>query len=228
MTALVTGLLAMSVGAVVGVGTHRLNQRLGRGEEEATVPPLPGEPFWAPVLDAAALGFLFFRYGVSPRSLAAALLLVVLVQVFVFDTRHRLILNKVMYPSIVVALLTCPINPLLQADNGFGKLDSALLGAVVGGGIFFVLVIFSRGGVGLGDAKLTFLLGAALGFLPIPTSPIIWALIYGIIVGGVAAAFLLVSRVRGMRDFIPYGPFLCLGGAAAVLLPCGLLGPASC
>jgi hypothetical protein len=31
-----------------------------------------------------------------------------------------------------------------------------------------------------------------------------------------------------MRDFIPYGPFLCLGGAAAVLLPCGLLGPASC
>jgi len=121
VTALVTGLLAMSVGAVVGVGTHRLNQRLGRGEEEATVSPLPGEPFWAPVLDAAALGFLFFRYGVSPRSLAAALLLVVLVQVFVFDTRHRLILNKVMYPSIVVALLTCPINPLLQARQRLWK-----------------------------------------------------------------------------------------------------------
>lgn len=228
MTALVTGLLAALVGAVVGVGTHTLNQRLGLGEEDATEPPLPGEPFWAPVLDAAALGFLFFRFGVSPRSLAAALLLVVLVLVFVFDARHRLILNKVIYPSIVVALLTSPINPLLQADNGLGKVDSAVLGAVVGGGIFFLFVIISRGGVGLGDAKLTFFLGAVLGFLPIQGSPIIRALIYGIIVGGVAAALLLISRVRRMRDFIPYGPFLCIGGAAAVLLPCGLLGPASC
>jgi prepilin signal peptidase PulO-like enzyme (type II secretory pathway) len=228
VTALVTGLLAALVGAVVGVGTHTLNQRLGLGEEDATEPPLPGEPFWAPVLDAAALGFLFFRFGVSPRSLAAALLLVVLVLVFVFDARHRLILNKVIYPSIVVALLTSPINPLLQADNGLGKVDSAVLGAVVGGGIFFLFVIISRGGVGLGDAKLTFFLGAVLGFLPIQGSPIIRALIYGIIVGGVAAALLLISRVRRMRDFIPYGPFLCIGGAAAVLLPCGLLGPASC
>jgi prepilin signal peptidase PulO-like enzyme (type II secretory pathway) len=228
VTAFVTGLVAALVGAAVGIGTHGLNQRLGRGEGEATEPPLPGEPFWAPLLDAAALGFLFFRFGVNPRSIAAALLLVVLVQVFVFDARHRLILNKVIYPSIALALLTSPVNPLLQGDDGLGKLDSALLGAALGGGIFFVFVIISRGGVGLGDAKLTFLLGATLGFLPIPTSPIIRALIYGIIVGGGAAAFLLISRVRGMRDFIPYGPFLCLGGAAAVLLPCGLLGPASC
>ncbi len=228
MTAVLTGLVAALVGAAVGIGTHGLNQRLARGEEEATEPPLLGERFWAPVLDAAALGFLFFRFGVNQRSLAAALLLVVLVQVFVFDARHRLILNKVIYPSMALALLTSPVNPLLQGDNGLGKLDSAVLGAALGGGIFFVFVIISRGGVGLGDAKLTFLLGAALGFLPILTSPIIRALIYGSIVGGVAAAFLLISRVRGMRDFIPYGPFLCLGGAAAVLLPCGLLGPANC
>lgn len=228
MSPVITGLLAALAGVVVGIGTHQLNQLLCRGEEDATEPPLPGEPFWAPVLDAAALGFLFFRFGVSPRSLAAALLLVVLVLVFVFDARHRLILNKVIYPSIVVALLTSPINPLLQADNGLGKVDSAVLGAVVGGGIFFLFVIISRGGVGLGDAKLTFFLGAVLGFLPIQGSPIIRALIYGIIVGGVAAALLLISRVRRMRDFIPYGPFLCLGGAAAVLLPCGLLGPVSC
>jgi prepilin signal peptidase PulO-like enzyme (type II secretory pathway) len=189
---------------------------------------LPAEPLWAPVLDAAALGFLFYRFGISPRSLAAALVLLVLVQVFVFDARHRLILNKVIYPAIVLALLTAPVNPLVMGDNRLGKLYSALLGAAIGGGVFFLFVIISRGGVGLGDAKLTFFLGAALGLLPIPTSPIIRALIYGVIIGGVVAALLLISRVRSMRDFIPYGPFLCLGGAAALLLPCGLLGPATC
>jgi leader peptidase (prepilin peptidase)/N-methyltransferase len=152
----------------------------------------------------------------------------VLVQVFVFDARHRLILNKVIYPAIALALLTSPVNPLVFGDYWLGKLNSSLLGAAIAGGVFFVFVIISRGGVGLGDAKLTFFLGASLGLLPVPTSPIIRALIYGVVIGGVAAALLLISRVRSMRDFIPYGPFLCLGGAAAMLLPCGLLGPATC
>ena len=228
MSALITALLAALAGVIAGIGTHGLNQRFGRDEEEATEPPLPGEPLWAPVLDATALGFLFYRFGVSPRSFVAALVLLVLVQVFVFDARHRLILNKVIYPAIVLALLTASVNPLVVGDNWLGKLNSALLGAAIGGGLFFTFVIISRGGVGLGDAKLTFFLGATLGLLPIQTSPIIRALIYGVIIGGVVAALLLISRVRSMRDFIPYGPFLCLGGAAAMLLPCGLLGPATC
>ncbi len=122
------------------------------------------------------------------RSLAAAVFLVVLVQVFVFDARHRLILNRVMYPAMVVALLASPVSPLLQGETGLGKIDSAVLGAVAGGGIFLVFVLVSRGGIGLGDAKLTFFMGAVLGMLPIAASPIIKALIYGIVIGGVIAA----------------------------------------
>ncbi|MFN2462534.1 MAG: hypothetical protein ABR573_01360 [Candidatus Dormibacteria bacterium] len=39
---------------------------------------------------------------------------------------------------------------------------------------------------------------------------------------------LLVTRVRSMTDFIPYGPFLCAGGLFALLFPCGLFGPTTC
>ncbi len=221
-------LLASATGAAVGAGTHRLNQVWARGEEEATEPPLPVEQLWAPALDALALGFLFWRFGLTSRSLTAAVFMVVLVQVFVFDARHRLILNRVMYPAMAIALLASPVSPLLQAENWLGKIDSAALGAVAGGGIFLVFVLISRGGIGLGDAKLTFFMGAVLGMLPIATSPVIKALIYGIVIGGVIAALLLISRLRGLRDFIPYGPYLCIGGAAAVLFPCGLFGPTSC
>jgi prepilin signal peptidase PulO-like enzyme (type II secretory pathway) len=228
VSGLLLALLAAAGGAVIGTVTHQLNQVWARGEEEATEPPLPVEPVWAPALDAVALGFLFWRFGLNPRSLAAAVFMVVLVQVFVFDARHRLILNRVMYPAMVVALLASPLSPLLQGETGLGKIDSAVLGAVVGGGIFLVFVLVSRGGIGLGDAKLTFFMGAVLGMLPIATSPIIKALIYGIVIGGVIAALLLISRLRGMRDFIPYGPYLCIGGAAAVLFPCGLFGPTTC
>jgi leader peptidase (prepilin peptidase)/N-methyltransferase len=150
----------------------------------------------------------------------AGIVLVVLVQVFVFDARHRLILNKVMYPAIALGLLASPINPLiLGTSNALGNVDSAVLGAVVGGGLFLALVVLSGGGVGLGDAKLTFFLGAILGFLPLYNPPIVRALIFGVVCGGVIAGLLLLTRVRGMRDFIPYGPFLCVGGAVVILFP---------
>jgi leader peptidase (prepilin peptidase)/N-methyltransferase len=214
------GLLAALVGLGVGVATHRLNQVLARGEEDATEPPLRGERFWAPVLDAVALGLAVYRYGLTAKALVAGFVLLVLVQVFVFDARHRLILNKVMYPAIALALLISPINPLiLGSSNWLGSVDSAALGALVGGGLFLALVLLSGGGVGLGDAKLTFFLGAVLGMLPLYSPPIVRALIFGVVFGGVSATILLVTRIRGMRDFIPYGPFLCVGGAIAVLFP---------
>jgi leader peptidase (prepilin peptidase)/N-methyltransferase len=214
------GLAAALGGAILGFATHRLNQVLARGEEDATEPPVPGELLWAPALDAVALGLAAYRFGLTTRALGAAIVLLVLVQVFVFDARHRLILNKVMYPAIALALLFSPINPLiLGSTNALGSFDSAILGALVGGGLFLALVLISGGGVGLGDAKLTFFLGAVLGFLPLYNPPIVRALIFGVVSAGVVAVVLLVSRVRGMKDFIPYGPFLCIGGAIAILFP---------
>jgi leader peptidase (prepilin peptidase)/N-methyltransferase len=214
------GVLAALGGAILGFGTHRLNQLLMRGEEDATEPPLPAELLWAPLLDALALGLAAYRFGLTTRALFAGIVLLVLVQVFVFDARHRLILNKVMYPAIALALLASPISPLIVGStNALGSFDSAILGAVVGGGLFLALVLLSGGGVGLGDAKLTFFLGAVVGFLPLYNSPIVRALIFGVVCAGVIAAILLITRVRGMRDFIPYGPFLCIGGAVAILFP---------
>jgi prepilin signal peptidase PulO-like enzyme (type II secretory pathway) len=214
------GVLAAVAGAIIGFATHWLNQVLARGEEEATEPPLPGELLWAPVLNAVALGLAAYRFGLTTKLLVAGIVLLVLVQVFVFDARHRLILNKVMYPAIALALLFSPINPLiLGSTNALGSFDSAILGGLVGGGLFLALVLISGGGVGLGDAKLTFFLGAVLGLLPLYSPPIVRALIFGVVCAGVIAGILLITRVRGMRDFIPYGPFLCIGGAVAILFP---------
>jgi prepilin signal peptidase PulO-like enzyme (type II secretory pathway) len=214
-------LLALVGGAAAGVVTHRLNVILTDGEVDATEPALPLEWLWAPVLDAVLLAGLFLRDGVSPRTLTGAALVLVLVQVLVFDARHRLILNRVIYPAILAALLLAPVSPLL-AGTWSGRWLSAFLGALLGGGLFYVLVVVSNGGVGLGDAKLTLFIGAALGLLQ-PHEPTIRALIYGIILGGVVAVLLLVTRIRSLKDYIPYGPFLCLGAVAAVVFPCGPL-----
>lgn len=215
------------LGLVVGYGTHLLNQRLGSAEEEAVEPALPQERLWAPILDGGLLGFTVYRFGATLEALVIGAIVLVLVQVLVFDARHRLILNRVIYPASLLALLLSPVNPLLSGGLGDRVLTS-VVGAFVGGGLFFILVLVSGGGVGLGDAKLAFFMGAVLGFFPLFTSPILRALLYGVLLGGVIAVVLLLSRRRGMRDYIPYGPYLCLGGILVLLFPCGLPGPAVC
>ncbi len=218
---------AVIVGLVAGFGTHLLNQRLGAAEEDATEPALPQERLWAPILDGVLLGYTVYRFGPAIQALVVGVVILVLVQVLVFDARHRLILNRVIYPSIALALLASPISPLLAGSVG-DRVLSAVLGAVIAGGLFFVLVVITGGGVGLGDAKLAFFMGAVLGFFPMFTWPVLRALLYGILLGGVIALVLLATRRRGMRDFIPYGPYLCLGGILVLLFPCGVPGPATC
>jgi leader peptidase (prepilin peptidase) / N-methyltransferase len=63
-------------------------------------------------------------------------------------------------------------------------------------------------GMGMGDVKLAAVIGAVVGF------PLVFtALILGVLVGGVAAALLLVSRRIDRRGTMAYAPYLVVGVA---------------
>jgi len=204
------GLIAAVAGIGAGLLTNRANRWLEAREPDAAEPPLPAEELWAPVLDAVLLGVFFLRFPLDVTTFLEGALIVLLVHITVFDARHRLVLNRVIYPAIVVAFLLVPVSPLLPG-NLTVHLLSAAGGALLAGGTFYLLSLLSRGGIGLGDAKLTFFMGLVLGLFPLPQSPIIRALVYGVGLGGVAAVVLLLTRRRSMKDYIPYGPYLCLG-----------------
>ena len=98
--------------------------------------------------------------------------------------------------------------------------SDVLLGAALGGGTFFaVLVAFRRlrgvDGMGLGDVKLMLLLGALCGPIGLPLVTL---------VGGVSAlvAFLFIAlfspREAPLREMpIPFGPFLSLGAFVQIV-----------
>jgi leader peptidase (prepilin peptidase)/N-methyltransferase len=66
--------------------------------------------------------------------------------------------------------------------------------------------------MGMGDVKLAGMIGLATGF-----PGIVVAVYAAILCGGLAAAFLLVSRRKGRRDPIPFGPFLAWGAVVALI-----------
>ena len=137
-----------------------------------------------------------------------------LILVFFIDLEHNLVLNKVVYPAIPVALLLAPLGPPGWSPDGIGGV-SAYLTALEGGGfallLFLLLFVVSRGGMGAGDVKLSLLLGLMLG-LPLT----IIALPLAFITGGITAVLLVALRRKGMKSTMPFAPFLS-GGALFVL-----------
>jgi leader peptidase (prepilin peptidase)/N-methyltransferase len=116
--------------------------------------------------------------------------------------------NVVTYPGIITAF------GVGMAIDGADRLD-VILGGLVFGGILLIPSILT-GGMGMGDVKLAFFVGLVLGLeLVLP------AMLLMAIGGGLAAVFLLVTKVRGRRDPIPYAPFIA-GGALITMLTQGV------
>jgi leader peptidase (prepilin peptidase) / N-methyltransferase len=128
-----------------------------------------------------------------------------LVAVLVIDFEHRLVLNIMLVPAAACALALSFLPGML------GPL-SALLGGVAGLGLFLLLALVSRGHMGAGDIKLAAVIGLMLGF---PAG--LWALLAGVVLGGLGAIVLLVTRRAGRKSYMAYGPYLSLGALVVLL-----------
>ncbi|MHB8311812.1 MAG: prepilin peptidase [Candidatus Dormibacteria bacterium] len=215
---LLTALLWAVVGALGGLGVGRVSLRLESGIGELG----PGERSgrtWIETWLLPALGLIGFytfamRQGMGPGLLVHSLWILVLIQMLGFDLKHRLILDVVTLPAMVVALVLASFSPDLS-------LWSALFGMLVGGGVLLPLAlvssIFHGGrGFGWGDVKLGMVIGGITGMsLNYGSLYTLWALIAGTMIGGVITVGLLLTRRLSLHDAVPYGPFLILG--------CGLI-----
>jgi leader peptidase (prepilin peptidase) / N-methyltransferase len=155
---------------------------------------------------AVVLAGLAFRYGDSIKLAFAAVYSVLLLAIAYVDIGYRLVLNRLSYPGMVLALAASSLWP------GIGPL-SALLGAIVGLLLFAALQLLGRGAMGTGDTKLALLIGAMRGFPGVFDS-----LLLGVILGGLAAVFAMVVLRRGRKSFIAYAPYLACGAILSFFL----------
>jgi leader peptidase (prepilin peptidase)/N-methyltransferase len=167
-----------------------------------------------PIIEATTgvlFGAAFVCFGATPHLVAAMILLAALVAITVIDLQHQIIPDAITLPGIVAGVLAN------VATRHVSVIDS-VLGIVLGGGVFLVIILVSRGGMGGGDMKLAAMLGAFLGW-----KVALLALFFAVVAGGSLAIVLLASGLRGRKDPVPFGPFLALGGAVGLFAGEGLL-----
>lgn len=146
----------------------------------------------------------FVKFGFSGEALVSAVFGATLVVLSSIDLERRIIPNKIVLPAAAFVLVA---HIALHPGRSL-EWTVASVGAFLG---FLALALVNPAGLGMGDVKLAFLIGAGLGW------KVLAALLIGTFAAGAYGAFLLVARGRsGLKTSFPLGPFLA--GAALVVL----------
>ena len=173
---------------------------------------VPRRLFWVELATGAVFALLSWHYGLNPALGIMAFYACLFIVVFVIDLEHGLILNKVVYPGMVVALLLALLPQPWLTQWIVTGIANAALGGAIGFALFLLIAIVSRGGMGWGDVKLAALIGLATGF------PLVFlSIIMGAILGGIMAVALVIAKKRKRRQTIPFGPFLAVAAMITLL-----------
>jgi prepilin signal peptidase PulO-like enzyme (type II secretory pathway) len=177
-----------------------------------TLPDVEREPGRLPVVVYRALPFLgaalvagcLVEFGATLEGFVEAAFCLALVVVAATDLEYRLIPNRVVGPASVLVLAGMTVAKPSPQWALAGLAAAAFL---------LVFSMVSPQGMGMGDVKLAFLMGAALG------RGVILALVVASLASLIPSIAILVRHGRaGRKVGFPFGPFLAVGSLVALLV----------
>lgn len=167
--------------------------------------------FIAEVSLATLFAIAFYIHGFSIEFILALVFLSLLTSIVVYDLRHTIIPNTLVYPLIVIA----GIFAYLQGD--IATFITAFAMAV----LFGLIWLFSKGrAMGFGDAKLVLALALFVGY-PLAITGFMLSFWIGAVVS--VALLVFYRKGRTMSTEVPFAPYLAIGFLCAYLLQLNLL-----
>lgn len=146
-------------------------------------------------------GWLVFEYFIF--LLFYCFFVSALIVIFVYDLKHFIIPDKVIYPAILMAF-GYQVIKLVWFSGSIARFSNSLVAALLAAGFFMVLVVVSRGKwMGLGDVKMALFMGLVLGW-----PNILAALLIAFVAGAVVGIVLIFAQKKTLKSELPFGPFL--------------------
>jgi prepilin signal peptidase PulO-like enzyme (type II secretory pathway) len=166
---------------------------------------------WVEAGTGLLFGLTLWRYGLSLDLAITLIYSGFFMVIFITDMEHGLILNRVVYPGLALALLVSLLLTFFPLATAFPSIKEAAIGGGIGLGLFLLVVIVSRGGMGLGDVKMAAFIGLVTGY------QVFIALMLAIFIGALVSILLLALKIKKRKESIPFGPFLAVAAVATML-----------
>jgi leader peptidase (prepilin peptidase)/N-methyltransferase len=165
-----------------------------------------------PLVEAATgllTGLIAWHFGFGVTALTAMLFAFGLIALTFIDFDTHLLPDDITLPLMWLGLL-------LNINGTFTDLQSAVIGAMAGylslWSIYWLFkLVTGKEGMGYGDFKLLAAIGAWFGWQLLPA-----VILLSSLVGSAIGIGLIVLARHGRNVPIPFGPYLALGGIAAL------------
>lgn len=162
-------------------------------------------------LTGILIGLISWKFGYSSITLYAWIFTFALIALTFIDFDTQLLPDDITLPLLWLGLL-------FNLNTGFTDIKSAVIGAAAG---YFILwsiywlfkLATGKEGMGYGDFKLLAAIGAWFGWQLLPA-----VILLSSVLGAVIGIGLIVFTKRGREIPMPFGPFLAIGGIAALFL----------
>jgi leader peptidase (prepilin peptidase)/N-methyltransferase len=187
-------------------------------------PALPRHRAGIALTTALAWGSLTWRFGDAAgwAVLPAYLYLgVVGVALAAIDLDVHRLPDVLVLPSVPAVLALLAVASASLGD--WGPLVRAVVAGVALFAGYFLLMVLSPGGGGLGfgDVKLAVVLGMLLGW--VGWGPVLVSVMAAFVLGGLVSVLLLALRRVSRQSFIAFGPAMIAGAWVALVFPVQVL-----
>lgn len=168
--------------------------------------PIGRGTLWIEIVTGSLFAGVGLMFGWSIATLKFMVMATLALAVGVIDFKTGLVPDGVVLPGAALGLI-------FAAIGGWLPLLSSVEGAALGSLLFAVIILFSHGGMGWGDATFGLMLGSFLGF-----RLTIVFLMLAFVIGAVAGIILMVFFRKKGKDAMPFGPAMAAGAYIACLV----------
>jgi len=156
------------------------------------------------------------RYGVSAGGLMIFAFIAVMLTITFIDIDHRIIPNVITLPGIPLFFAAALLVPQVSWQD-------SLIGILVGGGSLLLVskayyLLKKTEGMGGGDIKLLAMIGAFIGW-----EGVVFTIFFASLTGTLAGLAVMLQKRSGLRQKIPFGPFLAIGAITYLFFGPGII-----
>ena len=161
------------------------------------------------IISALLVGITTYKFGFSLNTLTASIFVLALLTLTFIDMDTQLLPDNITLPLLWLGLL-------FNLNGGFTDIQSSIVGAAAGYLILWSIywlfkLTTGKEGMGHGDFKMLAAIGAWFGWTMLPA-----VILLSSIAGSIIGIGLILFAKKGRNTAIPFGPYLALGGIAAL------------
>lgn len=159
-----------------------------------------------------AAEFSAFDYSMV-KSIRYLVLVVALFLIAWIDQKKKRIPNKILKTLLAVRISLLIVEWMMFPQLGLSLLILAILGALLGGGLFLLAHFISKGGVGMGDVKLVAVVGLYMG-----GGSVMADIFLSVMASAAYSIIMLIRKKIKLKEEIPFAPFVFIGTVLTMAL----------